>query len=102
MCCGRKRQAFRTTAMRGPPPPVVAKADAVAAPARPLVDRLEAVPGPRGPSTAILLRYRGTAAIRMQGPVTGRRYDFAMGGAEQPVDPRDAAVMLRHGAFYSA
>jgi len=100
MCCGRKRQAFRNASVlvRTPPPSSLPERheEPVA-----FVPRAGTAVM-RGPSTAVLLRHDGNSAVRAMGPVTGRRYDFAPGQAELPVDPRDAAVMLRQGAFHAA
>jgi hypothetical protein len=56
----------------------------------------------RGNSVSAILRYKETSAIRVRGPVTGRRYDFSMTQPTQTVDPRDAAVLTRSGMFFRA
>jgi hypothetical protein len=47
----------------------------------------------------VVLTYEDGAAIRVRGPVTGRRYDFSEGQPSQPVDTRDAAVLTRNTGF---
>ena len=102
MCCGSKRSAWRaasaSTVRPGPSAQHVVAARNVAAPG----------PGP-GAATfrasaeagfpSVELRYTEAAAIRVRGPVTGRRYDFSSAEPVQPVDVRDAAVLTRNSAF---
>jgi hypothetical protein len=49
----------------------------------------------------VALRYRKEAAIRVWGPMTGRPYEFNGARADQQVDARDAAIMVRGGLFYT-
>ena len=108
MCCGRKRQAFRNTPTLSRTPETMSMVpDGI--PRQPAPDTSAPPPPPsadtqvaRGPSAAMLLRYLGPSAIRVLGPVTGRRYEFAGDQSDQRVDRRDAAVMLRHGSFARA
>lgn len=51
--------------------------------------------------TADLRLTQGTAAL-VRGPVTGRHYQFRDGACSQPVDPRDAAILLKSGYFQIA
>jgi hypothetical protein len=37
--------------------------------------------------------------VLIRGPVTGRHYQFHEGAYSRPVDPRDAAVLLKTGYF---
>jgi len=53
------------------------------------------VPGAR----TVIVRYRGTEAVVVQGTATGRRYGFSGGSPVQMVDARDAAALLRSGLF---
>ena len=102
MCCGSRRSAWRA-------------ASASTVEARPFSSACRcganvAAPGP-GPGAATVrasaeagfpsveLRYTEAAAIRVRGPVTGRRYDFSGAEPVQPVDVRDAAVLTRNSAF---
>jgi len=50
-------------------------------------------------SPSVMLRYSRTDAVRVWGPVTGRRYDFSAAETVQPVDAGDAAALLRSGLF---
>jgi hypothetical protein len=45
------------------------------------------------------LRYRERSRIRVQGPASGRWYEFSDDQAVQPVEPRDAAALLGTGFF---
>jgi hypothetical protein len=45
------------------------------------------------------IRYTEKSPIRVPGPVTGRRYEFSAAQPIQPVDARDAAVLLRTRFF---
>jgi hypothetical protein len=45
------------------------------------------------------IRYTEKSPIRVPGPVTGRRYEFSAAQSIQPVDARDAAVLLRTRFF---
>jgi hypothetical protein len=89
MCCGSKRSAMRNS-------PISAKPRVPASPGPvwvPAADSASARPG------LAILRYREATAVRVHGPVTGRTYDFSSAQPAQPVDPRDAAVLMRSGLF---
>jgi|EndMetStandDraft_2_1072991.scaffolds.fasta_scaffold272293_2 hypothetical protein len=73
----------------------------------PPVGRPEAAPqagalGWSAAATEVNLRYLEHGAIAVGGPVTGRRYEFSSGNPVQPVDPRDAAVLVRTRFFRQA
>jgi hypothetical protein len=95
MCCGNKRSALRKSATRS-----IASPGAQAALREETPDT--AVPSPilkRGPMGWAMLRYRETSAVRVRGPVTGRRYDFSIAEPTQYVDPRDAVPLTHSGMF---
>ena len=48
---------------------------------------------------SVRLRYMETSPIRVQGPISGRQYDFSASQPVQAVDPRDAAPLLRTRFF---
>jgi hypothetical protein len=48
---------------------------------------------------SVSLRYLENSPVRVQGPVTGRQYDFSASHPVQAVDPRDAAPLLRTRFF---
>jgi hypothetical protein len=48
------------------------------------------------------LRYREAAEVQVRGPVSGRSYRFSGDQPLQPVDARDAAILMRHAAFAPA
>ena len=58
---------------------------------------------PVAPSQAsIAIRYLKRAPIRVQGPVSGRHYEFSVSQPVQSVDARDAVSMLNTGLFHRA
>jgi hypothetical protein len=48
---------------------------------------------------AVRLRYSQRAHILVQGPVTGRHYEFSGESPEQAVEARDAVPLERTGFF---
>jgi hypothetical protein len=108
MCCGSRRSVWSNipTPRRAPPttPRVTPSAVQMA--------HVPGVPGPsaattglpssRGLSHSVILHYVETSAIRVWGPVTGRRYEFSSDQTDQPVDPRDAVVLTRSRLFRRA
>ena len=54
---------------------------------------------PAPPSDAVKLRYVGSSAILVRGPVSGAGYAFSSGGPAVPVDPRDMEPLLRTFLF---
>ncbi len=73
-CCGRGRAALAQARSGGQQGPAVA-----------------------GPSVRIAFTQPTSVFIR--GPATGRHYQFHPEAQTQPVDPRDAATLLRSGYF---
>ena len=77
-CCGKKREAMqqRRQATFGPPerPPVSVQ-----------------------PRTPVV--FQGKGAYLIEGPYTLEIYHFPAGQAELPVDPEDAAAMVKTGLF---
>ena len=47
----------------------------------------------------VTLRYLGSAAVTVRGPVTGRTYAFCASAPRRSVDPKDAIVLLRTAYF---
>jgi hypothetical protein len=45
------------------------------------------------------LRYSGGSGIIVRGPATGKQYAFSPTAPAHPVDPRDAAILLRTNRF---
>ncbi len=45
------------------------------------------------------LRYAGTGGVIVRGPATGKQYAFSPTAPAHPVDPRDAAILLRTNQF---
>lgn len=45
------------------------------------------------------LRYAGSSGIMVRGPATGKQYAFSPTAPAHPVDPRDAAILLRTNQF---
>jgi hypothetical protein len=107
MCCGSKRSAFRNTSARAPSTtPLVSQSASNTAHIRSAPGQNPVTPSAsisaRGPIASVNLRYMETSAIRVCGPVTGRRYDFSGALPAQAVDPRDAAILTRSGLFRRA
>jgi hypothetical protein len=50
----------------------------------------------------VTLKYAENAAIRVRGPVTGRRYEFSGARPLLAIDPRDVGDLLRSGRFERA
>ncbi len=48
---------------------------------------------------AVRLRYLQRSRVLVQGPVTGRHYEFSGESPEQAVETRDAAPLERSGFF---
>jgi hypothetical protein len=46
-------------------------------------------------SFAVTFEYVGASALTVVGPVSGRRYRFAHGGARMTIDPRDRPGLAR-------
>lgn len=57
---------------------------------------------PMAPNSAVTLRYLDRQPVRMQGPVTGRFYQFSASQPVQSVDARDAVSLLNNRLFRRA
>ena len=51
------------------------------------------------PTQPVGLRYAGSSGIMVRGPATGKQYAFSPTAPAHPVDPRDAAILLRTNQF---
>lgn len=92
-CCGEKRAAARSVAS------AIRQPFAVPQP-QPAAAHRAGTPAPLQPGMAVVnLRYRERSRIRVQGPASGRWYEFSDDQAVQPVEPRDAAALLGTGFF---
>ena len=96
-CCGQKRASLAGQTVRmeipyQPAPPTTASMPVTRAPVAP---KPAAVPN----YVAVRLRYSQRARILVQGPVTGRHYEFSGESPEQAVEARDAAPLERTGFF---
>ncbi|HWK89506.1 MAG TPA: hypothetical protein VNP72_05905 [Longimicrobium sp.] len=91
-CCGQARDAAVAAVAEYPGP----------AP-RPLPAPGPA-PGRRDPAPehAVRLRFTQSSAMRVRGPATGLTYDFTAAAPVQPVDGRDAEVLMGTGYFRRA
>lgn len=89
MCCGSRRAAWRAASAR---PVAAAPGGAPVETAAPVG---AATPRPAG----MKLRYGGTGAVRLRGPITGRAYEFSAVQPVQAVDFRDAAILARTSMF---
>jgi hypothetical protein len=97
MCCGNKRLALRsktplTHSIASPGAQTALREETPAAGAPSPISK-------RGPSGWAMLRYKEGSAVRVRGPVTGRRYEFSILEPMQSVDPRDAAPLTHSGMF---
>jgi hypothetical protein len=90
-CCGQKRTNLRNNlapaATPGHAQPVLNRQ--LLSPAQPV-------------ATAVTLRYLQSSPLRVQGPVTGRHYEFSAARPVQTVDPRDAEALVRTRCFRRA
>ncbi len=59
-------------------------------------------PAMQGSRGSVLIRYIEDVAIRVQGPETGRSYEFSGDRPVQPVDARDAVALLNTRHFRRA
>jgi hypothetical protein len=81
-CCGKKRNLLKVTpSPAGGPTP---RADRAAR---------RGATASVSDSASTTFRYVGTTALTVRGPVTGRTYRFAKGGASVVVDERDAPYL---------
>ena len=104
MCCGQRRAAARNSPAPssqqihsqnvidsatpgGSPQDGAASADR---------SRQRVSPAMQGSRGSVLIRYIEDIAIRVQGPETGRRYEFSGDRPVQPVDARDAVALLNN------
>ena len=105
-CCGQKRALLQS-------PPAPTRTLAPAALARQPLPIRPVTPDPPGPATPVAVRGPGSAALEgrvtlrylerspilVQGPATGRQYNFSAGNPLQSVDRRDAATLVRTRFF---
>ncbi|HLH41426.1 MAG TPA: hypothetical protein VKV74_00470 [Bryobacteraceae bacterium] len=56
-------------------------------------------PGEAGAAGGVKVEFTKRKAIVFRGPVTNRRYQFHEGAYVQTVDGRDAASLIKTGAF---
>jgi hypothetical protein len=61
--------------------------------------RANAQPVPAASGSSVRIEFMQQTAILVRGPATGRHYQFHAGAQTQPVDPRDAASLLKSGYF---
>ena len=99
MCCGQKRAMLRSTLATAAAPRF--------RPNTPSTPRSQTMLQQTPATTHIAhswvgLRYLEMSPIRVQGPVTGRLYEFSGSRPLQSVDSRDAAPLLRMRFFRPA
>ncbi|MHA4810677.1 hypothetical protein ACX0G9_21405 [Flavitalea flava] len=75
MCCGNKRNAFRSTQLESP--------------------GLSATHSSPGAISQLPFEYRGASGLTITGGVTGKKYQFARMGEVQLIDSRDRLSMSR-------
>ena len=105
-CCGQQRALLKNppTPTRTPAPAAVARrpvlggpgTPAATWPTTPLAASVSASTKPGGMAT---LRYLERSPILVEGPATGRHYNFSAGNPVQAVDRRDAAALVRTRFF---
>lgn len=71
-CCGKVRQSLGSAPRRAPP----------------------GGPAPRR-RLKVIFAYKGSTAMTVRGPVSGRRYRFDRPGARLTIDPRDRPGLTR-------
>lgn len=92
-CCGKARANLSTSrASVGPTStPITGGARPIAASPQAQVGWTNTQP--------VALRYAGGTGIIVRGPATGKQYAFSPTAPAHPVDPRDAAILLRTNHF---
>lgn len=95
-CCGQKREAFKNN-----PSPVTMPRGTEATEPREVMTCQYGEAGRQVPST-VGIRYLESQTITLEGPVTGRWYEFSSEHPVQPVDLRDAGALLRMSFFRPA
>ena len=91
MCCGQKRMQMRAFTPTRASPGIPNPASRLQGPASPA----QFPPA----SASVALRSLHNSRHRVQGPVTGRFYEFSGTQSVQPVDSRDAAALLSTQRF---
>ena len=94
MCCGQKRMALRSVPSAAPKAPGVEQGPSNVPDLPPPIG-----PADHPPRAPVSLRYLATSPIRVQGPVTGRQYEFSGARPVQIVDASDAAALVHHRFF---
>jgi hypothetical protein len=125
MCCGQKRLELRSNpapaTVPAAPQPISSKRQPQAARIQPPPPTVRAIsPHPsiirsqarsgrpqarvqaNSPHTSTSIRSLANSPIRVQGPTTGRYYEFSNSRPVQAVDPRDASALLRMRFFRRA
>jgi hypothetical protein len=101
-CCGQGRTSLARATL---PPSRPAPAQQPAVPPRVAPEAAKgSVVEPLGaaayaPHPVVTLRYLERSPIAVRGPATGRYYEFSAAAPVKPVDPRDAAALLRTRFF---
>jgi hypothetical protein len=92
-CCGRARANLSTShANVGPTSTAITGAAPRTIPVSPQAQLGRS-------SQPVELRYAGGTGIIVRGPATGKQYAFSPTAPAHPVDPRDAAILLRTNHF---
>ena len=94
MCCGQKRLQMRAFAPTRPSTGIPNPASRIQRPASPT----QVPPA----AASVALRSLHNTRHRVQGPVTGRFYEFSGAQSVQPVDSQDAAALLSTQRFRRA
>jgi hypothetical protein len=104
-CCGGKRAEQKAAASRdnrtGRSRQVSAQAQGPAPPPKPAAAQNQTTIQPNSAATSptIVLHYLQSAPILAIGSATGHRYEFSVTRPIQPVDARDAALLLSTRLF---
>ena len=96
MCCGQKRAMLRSTPVKATIPHFPQNT-----PSTPRPQTMpQQTPSPtQNTYSSVRLCYLEMSPIRVQGPVTGRLYEFSCSRPVQSVDSRDAGPLLRMRFF---
>jgi hypothetical protein len=87
-CCGQKRDSLTPQSQSTLPPAVLSNGGRTAVAAN--------------DARVVTVRYKESSRIVVEGPSTGRRYEFSGAKAVQSVDARDASALLNTRFFVRA
>src|SRR5215510_9025523 len=95
-CCGQKREVFKNNPLPATPLQGTEQAS------RQEIFNGQYREAGRQTQSVVSIRYLDSSTITLEGPATGRWYEFSSAHPVQPVDSRDAGALLRMSFFRPA